>query len=415
MATLGDIPIPRGSKALHEAVLLGRALINLFPDALERIILADEAWTAQGIPRTRVSVHVVYVEQEKRVGEDYILLDAHGGGKHDHKHDPSLGSVYELNVDLRRHPAAERFTRLHNHLQEQLEQALAIQRAGGRSPEPVTISWWEFVDAAYRTCTRLRPDEARPALVQLSDRLISEIGSVPSYAAEAINGITSRLPQLADDLRRRGNLDVWENSALLVAGYVPKRVAQLSTGEDKVQQLARYMTFSLLEMKVSPWQAVNGVARKALREGEMQALEQAADDMLSDAEQHRDRALDGSLDRNLFSEQLFLGTPKAWTAMQIYELLREMSPGSETVIRQKRHTTAEELAVRMQDGVAYQWVDFDDARIAEEWEKVQEARRARDNFAVQEILLQGELRLFRPRAARKLLLGPSRWPDRRAR
>jgi hypothetical protein len=409
---LQDQPLPRGITALHEAVLLGRALINLTPDALERNVLTDEAWMAAGIPRQGVSVHVEYVHAGRRVDESYVIADRGGGGRHAHQHDPRRGSVHELRVELGLTPCQDRFNRLHAHLRDQLRDAQSAQRAGGRRPNPRAVAWWEFVDAAKETCgTAIRADRARPVLTNISGNLVSEMDTTTEGAPDRVALIAGRLPELADDARRRGQLDVWAASALLIAANVPHRIAAPFSAADHIEQLTRYVLFSLLEMRISPWQAIYGVAQKAVREGFGNVLEEVADELLAQAEQHRDQALDGPIDRDYFSEQLFLGMPKAWTAMHLYRILKDLAPEGEKSHRPKRRTAAEELAVRMQDGIAYQWLDVDDARIAAEWREIHRMQQAGDNAGVRNALREGEARLFWPRAARSLLLGPSPWSN----
>ena len=388
MADLADVPLPQGVQALHEAVLLGRALLNFFPEALERTVLADQAWSDSAVPRERASVHVRYVRSGQTVDESYVHLDAYGGGKHDRQHDLSVGPAYELVVDLGRHPARDRFLRLHADLRSQLGEA----RSSGRELDPQSLQWWEFVDAAAESvATEARPDQQHEALAEL-----------PLPRPDVLEAVAHGMEGLTDELRRQGLLTIWPATALLVAAYVPLRVA---AGDP--EQLARHLTYALLEARVSPWQAIYGVVQKGVREGLSTEVGQAADALLADAERHRDLALDGTLDRDVFSRTLFLGAPRAWAAMQLYRLLRDASPDPEPIPRQKRRVVAEELAVRMQDGVVHQWLDVGNARTAGERRKVQETLARGDEPAVRDLLLQGERRLLRPRAARDLLLDPS--------
>jgi len=410
MNRLEDEPLPTGAKALHEAVLLGRALLNFVPDALERTVLVDQAWRAAEIPQRGVSVRVSYVQHGTVVDESYVHVDRAGGGRHTHSPDPSTGTPYELRVDLGPTPCQDRFRRLHGYLRDQLREAAAAEPSGGPGPHPVALAWWRFVDAAQEACRSfVRPDVEQPVLTVWADRLVSEMRNAGPGAAERVASIARRLPALADGLRREGRLDVWASSALLVAAHVPRLVAEHFSGRDHATQLARYLFFALLEMRVSPWQVIYGVSQKVARENLTHSLDQAADDLLDQAEQHREWAVDGPLDRDYFSTQLFLGTPKAWAAMQLYRILKDLAPAGESGQRPRRRTVAEELAVRMQDGVAHQWLDVDDARTIEAWRQVHKLRRAGDEQGVRTVLREGELRLFRPRSARNLLLGPSPW------
>lgn len=221
------------------------------------------------------------------------------------------------------------------------------------------------------------------------------------------------LPRLTDELRQQGKLDGRSTSALLVVAHAPQRVASRFTGSDYLEQLTRYQVFALRALKSSPNRATYSVTVKAVREGFAEVMDQVADDLLSQAEQHRDQALDGPLDRDYFSNQLFLGTAKASAAMHLYQLLKEAAPKGESGHRPKRRAVAEELAVRMQDGVDRQWLDVGDVQMARDWEEAHRLKEIGDERGLRRFLTEGELRLFRPRAARELLLGPSPWDNPR--
>lgn len=173
MMRLRNQALPTGIKALHEAVLLGRALINLVPDSLERNVLVSEAWDAARIPLKGVSVHVTFTRHFRTVDEHYVIADDAGGGRHTHRHDPTKGSTYELSITLGDTPCQDRFARLHRYLSKQRWTAQVVGRPGG---SPTVLAWWQFVDSAYHTAAGTSlADRASSTLVRLADELVPQI------------------------------------------------------------------------------------------------------------------------------------------------------------------------------------------------------------------------------------------------
>jgi hypothetical protein len=172
-------------------------------------------------------------------------------------------------------------------------------------------------------------------------------------------------------------------------------------------ELARHLGFAILELGVSAWQAIYGPPHKALREGFRGAVLATAGELLTAAERHRDRALAGPADREEFSEQLLLALPYALAALQLDRFVAAEA-GADPAAR-LHATAAEETVVRVHEGLVHQWLDWDDSRFHADRERILDARRRGDVLAVELLLREGELALFRPRAARSLLLADS--PD----
>ncbi len=65
---LADEPLTQGPKALHEGVLLGRALLGHDASAVESRVLVNEAWEAARLPHRDVTVRA-----SMRQVEDVIM------------------------------------------------------------------------------------------------------------------------------------------------------------------------------------------------------------------------------------------------------------------------------------------------------------------------------------------------------
>src|SRR6185436_9794948 len=129
-------------------------------------------------------------------------------------------------------------------------------------------------------------------------------------------------------------------AALLLAARLPAAVAVAAPSERQTVELARHLSFAVLELGVSAWQAIYGPPHKALREGYRNAVIAAARDMLAAAERHRDLALDGPADPEYFSEQLLLALPYAFAALQLDRFILAADPGADEAVR--AHSTAAE-------------------------------------------------------------------------
>src|SRR5258708_5533623 len=123
---IADEPLSQGPKAMHEGVLLGRALLGYEASLTEQRVLLSEAWEGAGIPHRDVTVHVVFRLAGKVTGEMYMSISASGGGRHHGSNRPPIGNFRELVVEEGPTPALDRFLRLHEHLAEQLREAHEI-------------------------------------------------------------------------------------------------------------------------------------------------------------------------------------------------------------------------------------------------------------------------------------------------
>jgi hypothetical protein len=273
---------------------------------------------------------------------------------------------------------------------------------GGRAPDPVALRRWAFVDAVARGLTLGPADAMHPTLAAISHEAWARLSAAtaPPALAEIARGLEERA--LAG--RTRGELSTWPAAALLLAARLPPAVAAGVPAGRQTVESARHLGFAILELGVSAWQAIHGPPHKALREGHGAAVLAVARDLQAAAERHRDRALDGPADREHFSEQLLLALPYALGAMQLDRFLLAASPDVDHAVR-AHSTAAEEMFVRLQDGLVHQWLDCDDARLREDRDKIIDARQRGDALAVHLLLREAELGLLRPRAARDWLLG----------
>ncbi|GGM36277.1 hypothetical protein GCM10012275_04400 [Longimycelium tulufanense] len=399
---LAEVPLPRGQAALAEAVLLGRALLGAEPQFLEQNILVREAWEAAGLPDRDVTVRMITKGLGPGAKKHYICLDEHGAGRH---HDDSYrppGRVRTLRVRLGRTPARDRFLSLNRHLAEQLLEAEAIEATGGPPPHPVALRRGRFVANAAHAIDHCVLDEPHPELRELSDQfrrtaLLSPEG-VPLSAAEGLEGE-------ANGRRDEGRLGSTAAAALLVVARLPSAIA--AAGQAQRVEFTRFFSFGMLELGVSPGQAIYGLCGKALREGHAEVVFRAAEDLLREAERRRDTALDGPPDRDAFGELLFAAAPYALAALLLASAAADEGSSAELAVQ----ATAEELFVRLQDGLVHQWADLGDVRLREERRQIREAQQRGDTLTVNLIVREGELGLHRPRAVRDLLLGKMPWPN----
>jgi nitroreductase len=385
-----DEPLPTGSKALKEAALLGRALVGLGTDDVEQDLGLRMAWESAGLPHRDITVNVVF----RRNGQPYeqvrFTIDANGAGLH-HGRDGGVPGT-EIVVDMDERPVTERFMKLRDYLAAQRREADQIASRTGQPVPPYAASLGDLVERIAMTVHRRRPDEPDPVLVEIVDGLQADGQLEPGrLSPDVAEGLRDQI----DRLRAAGSLDTWSAAAALVAACLPPILAAMQpNGIEQLTHFTRYFGFSVLELRVSPWQALYGPAHKAIREGFATAVAGVARQLLDEAERLRDEGLGGPSDRDTFSSCLFKAQPYALAAAKLYSFLND--PPLET--------TAEETLARIRDGIIHQWLDFDDADLYRDRDAIRAARRHGDHTAVQLILREGEMALKRPRSVRTFLL-----------
>ncbi len=279
---------------------------------------------------------------------------------------------------------------------------------GGPPLHPVALGRWNFIHNVANTLSTGRPpDASNPQLAAMTQELKSSLLFVLPPVPGSVRKAAEQLESKAITLRRDGKLDSYATAALLLVAHLPLAIEEDNRSEIPEVELTRYFTFGVLEMAISPWQAIYGPAHKALREKYRSVVLKVAQALLSAAEEYKDAALDGPADREYFSEQLFLAAPYAFAALQLFQFAREQQVDEEV---QSYATRTEELFVRIQDGLTRQWLDLDDVRLQQEHQAILEAQSQGDTRTVKLPLREGEEKLGRPRSVRDLLLGKKPWP-----
>ena len=210
-----------------------------------------------------------------------------------------------------------------------------------------------------------------------------------------------------DQARSEWRIDALSAAAMLLAGNIPRYCAQ-SQGDPagRAPCFSSYLIYGAMQLRDGDWSAIRAVVDKAVNEGYVESLDQLGTALLDEAHGHRDLALNGPPDRMEFARELATAAPFALAAQLLSRWTREsLGPVADPLqVRLHRETSAEELWVRLNDGLMSQWFDWLMGRTSQERAEIAAAKAAGDELLVAQLLAEGEDGYRRPRSARAFLL-----------
>jgi hypothetical protein len=162
------------------------------------------------------------------------------------------------------------------------------------------------------------------------------------------------------------------------------------------------------------WQQVGVVVTRALADNRVSDLAMLSADLNTEAVRLRDEALAGAPSPMLFGQKLFEALPytlATWWISRWADDGDAAPPGPGADTWKKRRTDAEELYVRMTDGVFAQWWRYVTGAVTEERRDIMAVLRDQGKLAANERLRKGEDSYHRPRSLRPYLLGERETPD----
>jgi hypothetical protein len=390
---LSDLPLPAGGAAVAEAGLLAQALMAASPSYAEIRFAAQQATADAGDGDV---LHMILSRHGQVALDFFIERGSDGSGRyHEDVADDARARAVEMHVDV-----ADLLTgRL-----GRLAGALA-----GSADEAYLTPVRNALQAAEAT---LSPAGTDPALAAAGDRLLQSClaGSTQAQLVDVravIEEMTTRQLQWS--------LDGWSMGAILIAVNVP--VACAATAADDAAgavTFARYMAMAASAARSGDSLEVGVVVSRALADGHAASLATLSADLLAEAVRRRDAALAGPPSPMQFGGMLSQALPYAlagWWISRWADDEGAPAPGQGDDTWKKRRTDAEELFVRMTDGVVAQWMRFISGAVAEERRQIMAVAKEKGKLAANELLRKGEDSYHRPKSLRPYLLGERDTPD----
>jgi hypothetical protein len=395
--TLADLPVPSGQDAVAEAGLLAQALMAASPPYAEARFAArqDDPGTAgDGV------LHLILSRDGQVMQDFYLEKRADGGGRYhaDVPAEERAGTV-DVHVDVG------------DQLTARLRQLSAILAATAdeRYVRPVTNA----AEAAEATLSGAGTD---PALAAAGNDLVQAcLAGAGAGAADAL--VTAARDSVRDATQQHltWRMDGWSLAAILIATNVP--IACAATADRSALDtatFARYLGTAASAARSGDWQQVGIVISRALADGHAGNLAVLGADLSAEAIRLRDEALAGPPSPMIFGQKLFEALPyvlAAWWISRWADDGGAPPPGPEPDTWKKRRTDAEELYVRMTDGVFAQWWRYVTGAVAQERRDIMAVARDKGKLAANELLRKGEDSYDRPKSLRPYLLGEHETPD----
>jgi hypothetical protein len=396
--TLSEMPLPAGTDALAESGLLAQALMAARPWYAEARFAALQASTAQASTGT---LHLMLHRDGEVIQDCYIVRQADGTGRYyqDVPDDVKAGAT-DLVVEIGDLLTA-RLARLADVISE---------AAGDEYLTPIRTA----LRSAQATLSAGGTD---PELAAIGQGLIQ--ACLLSADADAQLAAGRQAVEAAGTAHLDWRLDGWSMAAVLIAVNVPMACAAGQDGQpDNAQTFTRYLGTAASALSSGDWQQVSVVVAKVLKEEHGSGLAALAADLYSEAVRRADAALGGPPSPMIFGGQLLEALPYALAAWWISRWAADAdapapspAPGKESDTWLKRRTDAEELYVRMTDGVFAQWSRYVAGVLPAERREIMAVAEEKGKLAANELLRKGEASYHRPRSLRPYLLGEQDTPD----
>ena len=391
-----ELPLPEEGWALCELNLLGWALVGLWAGGLDRHVAQFDAPGKQEDLTRNGLTHCIRKSGGRIVGEYWVTIRSDGSARH-YDECPAAEDVtgfdrYEVVIDQDEPVASARYRSILAALAERMP---ADEHDIMRNPLIVT-------ERADRT---IRCEVLQDAARMLKERYLDPIGREGMAAVQRLDDAG---PDLERYMRRHRHLlaiDAHEASVLLMAGGLASAV---STRADEWMPVlyGEYLARAADQLATGQWEPMRHVVSEALRAGYHDALDSLAVLYYETAKQYRDVALDAPAEPWEFGRRLFNAVPYAAAAAILSDWVVQLAGSTPRWV--SRQSQAEELVVRIADGLSHQWLSWaigDQGGIPRERRLVEEARLRGDDAEVRRLLLTGEYALLRPRSYRAFLTG----------
>jgi hypothetical protein len=378
-----EAPLPQGTEILAEIHLLAWSLVgSVAGNADWRLAMGNVTDLRDGF------IHTVYVQNGAVVGEGWHDRRADGSGRryHDYHDVPEdrRALAREVRVDISVRPASGR-----------------LRRMIGAVPEPELIQ--NALDCADRAFT---PYAAEPGLLEIYHEIMATLShSDPQRTAD--------LPQLIFNRqkhrRRMWSMDARATAAARFAAQIPA-VCAAAHEDDLKRSVATYrelVTVAADRLRAGWWDMTEQLVAEAVAMGYAAQLDKLGADLLAEATRFRDAALEAPPEPVRFAGLLYDAAPPAFAAAWLSRSGRKSRavPWKFASAWAHRETIAEEMFVRISDGLWHQAVDWITGSWWEVRRQVAAARARGDRRAVWTMLRDGEFGLRWPRSFRPFLSG----------
>ena len=386
------LPLPSGESAADEAGLLAQALVGCQPVTLETQLAVQREMLNRKIQLGFGILHVSVLWNGRDVGERWIELAETHGHSHSHGDVPEgAADTPVITVDIGDGLAKGRLARLISAIEEITDERDLIPLRN-----------------ALAVCHRAELDEPDPALLSLATELTDKylVPTLVEGTQEWLNAIM-KMPGQPDFVmdkmarcRSKWSIDAHGAAAMLVIGSLPsycaEAEAEVGTPTTSVAVFIRYLKRIIGAILMGdPYQVFYTVG-SAVRDGYRDAMESLASNFHDKAIAHSEAALSGPPERMQFGRELAIAAPYALAA---YLVARQLDPDQSM---NQRATAANELYVRISDGLIFQWSDWIGGGVAADRNEYLAAIARGDKIAAWKVLKDGEQRFRWPRSVKDL-------------
>ena len=395
---IADYPIPAGNDAIAESGLLAQALMAARPAYAEARFAARQS-AAAGL--SAGFAHITLSRHDQVVGDFFIELQPDGSARY-----------HQAVSDEARATATAVVADVGDLLTGRLRRLADVVAAIG--DESYSRPVRNAVDSAEATLSAAGLD---PMLAAVGDQLMQAcLAGVSAGSADLALARARDIVAEAAGQHLSWRMDGWSQAAVLLAVNVPIACAAAAdSGPEQAARFAQYLGVAAATARSGDWQQVGELVTKALAEGHAAALAVLHADLYAEGLRQRDEALAGPSSPMLFGQKLYQALPLILAAWWISRWADDSGtapapgPGSDTW--KKRRTDAEELYVRLTDGVFAQWWRYITGTLATERQEIMSVLRDQGKLAANELLRRGEDSYHRPKSLRPYLLGERPAPD----
>jgi hypothetical protein len=364
-------------------------LLERYSQSAERDLAAVAEDPERGV--VDMSAHLRHIERDGPVREGWAQVRSDLSGRLHHTAPPEAGTWRTLDVDLARTPARDRLAAL-------------APRACRIADDRIAHLQRFIQNAAAITAPGARPPIRRGLLALIKELGLGDIARPGMAPSDLVHGQEQRLISAVWEQRELGLVDGATAADALTAVMLASAVAQSADSTQGLALWARYLAYA--DANITAAQSMTPLAQLAVQDGYQDIVGQLAAGFLDCGEQMRDAAVhQPTYDRGGFAKALYDSYPYLHAARTIAAALPVTAePGIDESPAARIHRVADEWAVRVVDGLFYQWFDLDNQWLDLDRQLIAQALAVGDNRLVRRILLDGETALHRPKSARAHLL-----------